>query len=132
MEYRGLEYSVVRTIANGWRWTVKRDHNEKIGISYNREIAVVLAQRFIDDLIKLRSKGRAHMFGGVKQLGIRNSLMPGTWRQGKRVSRDVGHENREFGTVVEADGKIKVKWDSGRTSYYQRSVPANLKLELPQ
>jgi CRP-like cAMP-binding protein len=26
----------------------------------------------------------------------------------------------ELGTVVEADGEIKVKWDSGSTSYFRR------------
>lgn len=31
MEYRGAEYSVVRTIAKSWRWSVKKDRTEKIG-----------------------------------------------------------------------------------------------------
>ena len=46
-------------------------------------------------------------------------------RTGQRVSRkDTG----ELGTVVEADGEVKVKWDSGRTSYYRRKKPAKIEL----
>lgn len=37
------------------------------------------------------------------------------WKEGDRVARTDTHE---FGTVIEATGLIKVKWDSGRTSYY--------------
>ena len=44
-------------------------------------------------------------------------------RTGQRVSRKDGAER---GTVVEADGKVKVKWDSGRTSYYVRGRPGNV------
>jgi hypothetical protein len=46
-----------------------------------------------------------------------------TWRVGQRVSRK---ESNGLGTVVEADGKVKVKWDDGKTSYYRRGVPANV------
>ena len=34
------------------------------------------------------------------------------WRAGQRVSRK---DTEELGTIVEANGKIKVKWDGGRT-----------------
>ena len=54
MEYRGVEYAVVRTIPKGWRWSVKRDHNDKVGKSPDRETAVRLAQMFIDSMIKAR------------------------------------------------------------------------------
>jgi hypothetical protein len=47
------------------------------------------------------------------------------WRVGVRVTRDGGEDS---GTIVEANGEIKVKWDSGRTSYYRRKVPANIRL----
>jgi hypothetical protein len=40
------------------------------------------------------------------------------WRVGQRVSRN---DSQELGTIVEADGEIKVKWDDGRTSYYSRA-----------
>jgi hypothetical protein len=49
-----------------------------------------------------------------------------TWRVGARVVRDDGDER---GTIVEADGEIKVKWDNGRTSYYRRRIPVNVRLE---
>jgi len=52
--------------------------------------------------------------------------IPASWHAGVRVTR-VGSE--ESGTIVEADGAIKVRWDSGRTSYYRRKVPANIRIE---
>ncbi len=56
-----------------------------------------------------------------------------SWRPGRRVSRVDKLEHEEGGTIVAANGDIKVKWDNGRTSYYRRNVPANVKLEgLPQ
>ena len=55
--------------------------------------------------------------------------MPADWRAGRRVSRSDKRDNEELGTIVTANGKIKVRWDSGRTSYYYRNVPANLRLE---
>jgi hypothetical protein len=51
------------------------------------------------------------------------------WRTGQRVSRE---DSNELGTIVEADGDIKVKWDSGRTSYFRRDAPSNVKLEEPK
>lgn len=39
------------------------------------------------------------------------------WRAGQRVSRK---DSEELGTVLEANGEIKVKWDGGRTSYFRR------------
>jgi hypothetical protein len=49
------------------------------------------------------------------------------WRVGQRVARKNGDE---FGTVTEIgrDGTLKVKWDGGRTSYYDPYTPANVKL----
>jgi hypothetical protein len=46
-----------------------------------------------------------------------------TWRVGQRVSRK---ESNGLGTIVEADGEVKVKWDDGKTSYYRRGVPADV------
>ena len=55
MKYRGIEFAVVRTLSpNGWRWSVKRDHNDKVGKTVDRETAVLLAQRFIDKMITAR------------------------------------------------------------------------------
>ena len=59
MEYRGVEFAVVRTIPKGWRWSVKRDHNDKVGKSPDRETAVWLAQMFIDRMIKARDGSAA-------------------------------------------------------------------------
>jgi hypothetical protein len=47
------------------------------------------------------------------------------WQIGQRVAR---RDSDELGTIVHADGEIKVKWDRGRTSYYRRGVPANVQL----
>ena len=51
MEYRGVEYAVVRTIPNGWRWSVKRGHNEKVGTSYDRESAIARADASVGCLM---------------------------------------------------------------------------------
>jgi hypothetical protein len=56
MEYRGVEYEVVQTIKNTWRWSVKRKDGSKMGIVLNRDTAMQRAERFIDDLIKASSK----------------------------------------------------------------------------
>jgi hypothetical protein len=56
MEYRGVEYMIVQTITNAWRWSVKRDIVDKTGIVLDRNDAITRAERFIDALIKARSK----------------------------------------------------------------------------
>jgi hypothetical protein len=48
------------------------------------------------------------------------------WRVGQRVSRT---DSQELGVVIEARRTIKVKWDSGRTSYYRPDAPANVRLK---
>jgi hypothetical protein len=48
------------------------------------------------------------------------------WQVGQRVCRE---ESQELGTIVEADHQIKVKWDNGQTSYFDRDQPANVKLK---
>jgi hypothetical protein len=50
----------------------------------------------------------------------------GMWRAGVRVIRN---DTERSGTIVKADGEIKVKWDDGRTSYYRRTVPTDIRLE---
>jgi hypothetical protein len=55
MEYRGIEYAVVQTIDNDWRWSVKRAPKDKVGKSSHRDTAITRAHQFIDGLIKLRS-----------------------------------------------------------------------------
>jgi hypothetical protein len=54
------------------------------------------------------------------------SLDSSFWLVGQRVARK---DTDEQGTIVHADGEIKVKWDGGRTSYYRRGVPANVQLK---
>jgi hypothetical protein len=58
MEYRGIEYAVVQTIENDWRWSVKRTPKDKVGKSWDRDTGIIRAQQFIDGLIKLRSNER--------------------------------------------------------------------------
>ena len=54
MEYRGVEYAIVQTIPNGWRWSVKHDRFDKVGWSDNRAEGVACAKTFIDRLLKKR------------------------------------------------------------------------------
>jgi hypothetical protein len=59
MEYRGMEYQVVRTITKSWRWSVKHEPNEKVGTTDDRVGAVARAQKFIDEVIKRRERTKA-------------------------------------------------------------------------
>jgi hypothetical protein len=56
MEHCGVEYEVVQTITNTWRWSVKRAGSDKVGIALDRTGAIMRAKRFIDGLSKLRPK----------------------------------------------------------------------------
>ena len=56
MEYRGMEYAVVRTIPNGWRWFVRRERKDRVGLSYSREEAIARAKKFIDEIIQMQAK----------------------------------------------------------------------------
>jgi hypothetical protein len=48
-----------------------------------------------------------------------------TWRVGQRICRK--EDRGEHGTVISTGvDKIKVKWDRGRTSYFQRDKPGNV------
>jgi hypothetical protein len=47
---------------------------------------------------------------------------------GQRVSRKGTDEQ---GTVVRANGLVKVKWDGGRNSYFSRTQKANVRLVKP-
>ena len=48
----------------------------------------------------------------------------GTLKAGDRVARK---DSDEHGTVTEADGVIKVKWDGGATSHFKRGEIANVR-----
>jgi hypothetical protein len=50
------------------------------------------------------------------------------WGVGKRVTRPDGNDS---GTIVEETGQIKVKWDSGRTSYFKPGRAGNVLLKPP-
>lgn len=50
------------------------------------------------------------------------------WQVGLRVSR---RDSDELGTVVEADGKVKVKWDGGSTSVFLHGQDVNVKRYRP-
>jgi hypothetical protein len=48
------------------------------------------------------------------------------WKPGQRVARK---DSDELGTIAEIDrGVVKVKWDSGQTSYYHPGELGNVKL----
>ena len=49
------------------------------------------------------------------------------WRVGQRVRRK---DSEGLGTVISANGDIKVKWDDGATSYFKRGKPGNVQLKL--
>jgi len=56
MEHRGVEYTLVRTIDKGWRWSVKRGRGDKTGSASDRERAIFRAKRFIDEMLSRASK----------------------------------------------------------------------------
>ncbi len=60
MDYKGIEYRVVRTIDRGWRWSFDHEGVGKSGISINRDAAALRVQREID--LALR-KGLLQLLG---------------------------------------------------------------------
>lgn len=48
------------------------------------------------------------------------------WTVGKRVLRP---NRTDSGTIVEVAGQIKVKWDRGRTSYFDAGCEGNVELD---
>jgi len=57
MEYRGIEFKLVRTIAPaGWRWSVTRGDRETVGTCVHRDDAIRRAHKAIDELIRQRSR----------------------------------------------------------------------------
>jgi hypothetical protein len=57
MDYRGVQYAVVRTMSpNGWRWFVRRGSTDKTGFATHRDDAIRLAKKVIDELIKSRER----------------------------------------------------------------------------
>jgi hypothetical protein len=56
MQYRGIEIKIVRMGApgGGWKWTLTIDGKESSRIRPDREEAVDLAKRFIDDRLGRR------------------------------------------------------------------------------
>jgi hypothetical protein len=66
----------------------------------------------------------------VANVGFMTPARPDpNFRVGQRVSRE---DAEELGTVIETGDMIKVKWDRGRTSYYHRNKPANVKPAEPK
>ena len=57
MEYRGIEYTVVRTIPKGWVWSVRRGDKDAVGTSRDRDEAIKTAKQSIENY--LRSLKRA-------------------------------------------------------------------------
>ena len=56
MEYRGVEYVVVRSITRNWRWSVNGDHDEKGGTAPTQAAATRQAQKFIDGLLRAKTR----------------------------------------------------------------------------
>jgi len=58
MEYRGSEYVVVQTAnPTGWKWIVNIDGKRiKTGRGLNRALAIVCAEKIIDEYIRTRSE----------------------------------------------------------------------------
>ena len=55
MEHKGIEYSLVRTIApSGWRWSFQYVGHEFEGSNRTRHEAVRAAQQAIDNLLQLK------------------------------------------------------------------------------
>ena len=50
-------------------------------------------------------------------------------QRGQRVTRK---DSDKSGTVTQANGGVKVKWDGGRTSYYSREQQANVREKEPK
>jgi hypothetical protein len=50
------------------------------------------------------------------------------WRVGERERRK---DTNDQGTIAETNNKIKIKWDSGATSYFEREKPGNVRLIKP-
>ena len=58
MEYRGIPFTLVRTLApNGWKWAVKLDHKQKSGEHVDRSVAIQRAKAFIDRLVERQKAG---------------------------------------------------------------------------
>ena len=57
MEYRGIEFKLVRTIApSGWRWSVARGDREAVGTSTHRDDAIRRAHKTIDELLRQQAR----------------------------------------------------------------------------
>jgi hypothetical protein len=54
---------------------------------------------------------------------------PAGWAIGLRVTRP---DDDRSGTIVGIDRQIKVKWDNGRTSYYNFYRLTNVRLEFSE
>lgn len=57
------------------------------------------------------------------------AILPVSGLSGQRVYREDKDGRQKTGTIVEATGvTIKVKWDTGRTSYYGPLVPGDIRI----
>jgi hypothetical protein len=55
MKYKGLEYTLIQTIApSGWRWSFRYLDCEFSGSNSTRREAVRAAERAIDNVLRLR------------------------------------------------------------------------------
>jgi hypothetical protein len=52
VEHRGIEYTVLPTIPRGWKWSVRRNQNDRGGTCYYRDDAIQKAKLFIDNMLR--------------------------------------------------------------------------------
>ncbi|QOZ25120.1 hypothetical protein [Bradyrhizobium sp. CCBAU 51753] len=107
MEYRGIVVSILQSVPNSWRWQFECNGISRNGHGSSRQNAARRARTAVDVAIKDTPADRS------------------AWHIGQRVSRK---NCDELGTVVENNGQIKVKWDSGQTSYFSHNDRANVEI----
>lgn len=113
MQYRGLEIRLLQTIPRGWRWEFAWADSVKDGTGIDRDNAIFRAKKAIDAAFKAAGAPLQTLASSDRS----------TWLVGQRVARKNADER---GTVIEVNGKIKVKWDGGRTSYFVNGGDANV------
>ena len=57
MEHHGIEYALEEA-RQGWRWSVKRGHDETMGTCEDRDTAIERAQRVIDERLGRRERAK--------------------------------------------------------------------------
>lgn len=107
MYHRGVEFRILQTLPRGWRWQFEHNGVWRDGAGIDRLNAIHRAKTAIDTV-----------------LGKRRGPDRSDWQIGQQVVRDDGSET---GTVIDANGSIKVLWENGQTSYFRHGRQGNVK-----